>query len=400
VIVIVLLMAAILRIVFILPSRASQNDFAHYYLSSRLLIDGDDPYRTPLKPLYAAHGFVFDARIPTATNPPPLLWLIAPFSLMSPGVAHGMWSGFNGLSLVACLLMIRRMACADWPRTSWWFAVVAVLWSYPLFDHFAFAQVQLELAALLLGAFGLQQSGKPGASCVLVALAAMLKLFPVLMLPWFVFHSAVGWREVLRRLTIVGMVWLIIFAATGLTLWQGFLQHGLPVISTGVMNQWGNQSLPSLVLNVASASRGFVLTSESSRFWWSVASITGVVAVAASYVMVWAKKGESRVRFGVLLLAMVVCGTTAWTHYFVFLLWPAIVAVDLAWKHPATVRRVLTGVMVVLLVFPVGDLLASTLGEPPVIVKIFLGYLPFVGAVLSGGLLVSSFGFRKPEDWT
>ena len=392
VVIIVLLLAGVLRIVLALPSRANQNDFAHYYLSSRLLIDGSEPYRTPLEPLYAAHGFVFDARIPTATNPPPLLWLVAPFSLMSPKWAYWMWAGLNGMSLAACLVMCRHFACPDLPAKIWWFAVVAVVWSFPVFEHFAFSQVQLELAALLLGAFGLQRSGKPGAACALASVAAVLKLFPVLLLPWFVFYSASNWRAAVRRASIVAAVVAVIVMATGLTLWKDFIQYGLPVISTGVMNQWGNQSLPSLVLNLASAGQQFDLVPAASRTWWIIASLVGVLLLAMSYGLIWFKPRDSRLSFGLLLVAMVISGTTAWRHYFVILIWPALLAVELAWKRPESFRRLLTGVMVVLFVIPVGDVLASAAGTLPVLANILLGYLPLVGALSLGALLCFARG--------
>ena len=40
------------RIARDLPSRADGNDFAHYYISSRLLLAGADLYSTPLQPEY------------------------------------------------------------------------------------------------------------------------------------------------------------------------------------------------------------------------------------------------------------------------------------------------------------------------------------------------------------
>lgn len=385
---------AVLRIIVMLPSHARQNDFAHYYLSSRLLIEGKDSYRTRLQPLYDEFGFSFDDRIPNATNPPPLLWIIVPFSLPGTTVAHWLWSAFNGLSLAACLVMTRRMACANWPKRLWGLAVAVVLWSYPVFDHFAFSQVQLELAALLLGAFGLQRSGRPGAACALATLAATLKIFPVLMLPWFVFYSANGWREILRRIVIVGTVSLLIVATTGWALWQGFIEFGLPIISKGTINQWGNQSLPSLVLNIAATRWDFELSQDALRMWWLMASATGAVSILTSYLLVWATNGEARVKFSVLLFAIVVSGTTAWTHYFVFLIWPAIVAVDLTLRNPSHGRLVVTRLMIGLLVIPVGNLLASMLREPPVLVNVLLSYVPLFGAVLTAGLLVLSLSPR------
>lgn len=393
-----LVVMAILRIAWMLPERARQNDFAHYYLSSRLLVEGHDPYRTPLKPLYESYGFVFDARIPNGTNPPPLLWLVVPFSLLPPAAAHWLWSAFNGVCLAACLAMIRRMVCADWSQRSWWAAILAVLISYPIVDHFVFSQVQLELAGLLLGAFGLQRSGRPRAACVLAAIAAALKLFPVLMLPWFVFSAATGFREMLRRTAIVAITGSLIVTATGLTFWQGFAERGLPVISMGTMNQWGNQSLPSLVLNIASTIQGLELNRDSNRFWWTAASAAGAVTLIASYLAVWVTNAEPRVKFGLLLLAMVISGATAWTHYLVFLIWPAVVVVDLAFTRPSPVRQIATGLMAILLVFPIGVYLNSALLERPILITVLLNYFPLLGILLAMGLLLASFTSRNSSD--
>jgi hypothetical protein len=388
--VVVLLVAALFRIVYLLPSRANQNDFAHYYLSSRFLIDGEDPYRVPLKPYYETHGFVYNPRIPSATNPPLLLLVFAPLSLLPPGIAFWLWAGLNGASLAVGLVLTRRLVCADWPATSWWLAVAAVLWSFPILDHFAYSQVQLEIGALLLGAFHFQRTGKPGLGCALAAIAAVLKLFPVLVLPWFVFHSARNGKEIGRRVFIVGTVWLVAFLATGPALWQGFVQSGLPVISDWVMNQWGNLSLPSLVYNIASVVLGDAFTAQSNRFWWSIASLSGVALIAAAYAWVWASRTDSRIRFGVVVLAMVLSGTTAWTHYYVLLIWPSFVAVDLARTYPGMVRRVLTAIMGLLLVVPIGGMAVAAAADQPFLVNVFLGYMAFYGAILAGGLLMSA----------
>lgn len=395
-----LMILGMTRIIWMLPAHKDQNDFAHYYLSSRLLIEGRDPYGTPLEPLYESHGFKFDARIPNATNPPPLLWLVAPFSLLPPTAAHMTWATFSFLSLAVCLLLTRRWGCPEWPSTWWSTAVVIVLWSYPVFDHFKFSQVQLTLAALLLGAFACQQSKKPGWACGLAALAAAVKLFPVLVLPWFLLHGTDGWREVVRRVVIVFGVWGLVLVATGTEIWQEFVTYALPVISAGTQNQWGNQSLPSLVLNIAGASRGFSWDQDSSRFWWLLASITGAATLGGAYWILWSKTGDIRIKFAVLVLAMVISGTTAWTHYFVFLIWPALVAVDLATRQPTVVRRMTTGLMVLLLVLPLGDVLASALTDLPALANVCLGYSPLFGAALACGSLLTSLGTRNQTTST
>src|SRR5258708_38695741 len=73
------------------PERSRTIDFAHYYASSRVLIEGGNPYTTPLSALFDRWGFVYFEDIPFGTNPPPLLWLFAPFALLSPQAGDAAW---------------------------------------------------------------------------------------------------------------------------------------------------------------------------------------------------------------------------------------------------------------------------------------------------------------------
>jgi hypothetical protein len=83
-VVIILALFSIYSLLIILPYRTNENDFAHYYVSSRLLLEGKNPYSTPMKPLYDQYGLHFDEAIPFATNPPLLLLLFLPFTIFSP----------------------------------------------------------------------------------------------------------------------------------------------------------------------------------------------------------------------------------------------------------------------------------------------------------------------------
>jgi hypothetical protein len=53
----------IVHIIISLPPRANENDFAHYYISSQILLSGQNPYKIDLAERYANYGFVFDERI-------------------------------------------------------------------------------------------------------------------------------------------------------------------------------------------------------------------------------------------------------------------------------------------------------------------------------------------------
>src|SRR5450432_2484004 len=95
----------VVRIARVLPSRADGNDFAHYYISSRLLLAGRDLYSTPLAPEYQRWGFRYTHAIPTATNPPLLVAIFAPFALLPPIMAFWGWVMLEVFSL-GCVLVL------------------------------------------------------------------------------------------------------------------------------------------------------------------------------------------------------------------------------------------------------------------------------------------------------
>ena len=71
--IVVLIGVGIIRIVMSLPGQETKNDFAHFYISSRLWLQGEAVYRTDLEPQFAEYGFEYDPRIFKATNPPTLV---------------------------------------------------------------------------------------------------------------------------------------------------------------------------------------------------------------------------------------------------------------------------------------------------------------------------------------
>src|ERR1035438_6900188 len=99
----------VVHIVRDLPARARGNDFAHYYISSRLLLTGGDLYSTLLEPEYQHWGFRYTHAIPTATNPPLLVAIFAPFALLPPLAAFWAWVILEMFSMVWILLLTSRL---------------------------------------------------------------------------------------------------------------------------------------------------------------------------------------------------------------------------------------------------------------------------------------------------
>ena len=134
----------------ILPTRARENDFAHYYLSGRVLLEGGNPYRAAPGPLYRQYGFFRDDRtgVVVDANTPVMTWLFAGVAWLPPQPAFVVWVGFE----VVCLAWILWLTCQQFrgrltPRATRlvWLGAIA---SAPVYWHFYYSQVQL-----LLGRF-------------------------------------------------------------------------------------------------------------------------------------------------------------------------------------------------------------------------------------------------------
>src|ERR1017187_1060647 len=86
----------------VLPSRWSDFDFNLYYVGSRTLLDGRDPYTTLQKPMSDALGFRYSEEYPVAGYPPSFLWLFAPLAALPARASFAIWVALE----IGCLTAI------------------------------------------------------------------------------------------------------------------------------------------------------------------------------------------------------------------------------------------------------------------------------------------------------
>ena len=148
----------------VLPSRAIANDFAHYYISSRLLLTGGDVYSTPLQPEYERWGFHYTHAIPTATNPPLLVSIFAPFAALPPRAAFWAWVTVEILSLGTVLVLTWRLTASRLATRTRRLVCAGIIASAPIYWHFFFSQCQVLTAAIILTAYVCLRNGRPAAA--------------------------------------------------------------------------------------------------------------------------------------------------------------------------------------------------------------------------------------------
>lgn len=311
----------IIRIALTLPARSHENDFAHYYVTSRLWVEGRDPYTTPFASEFARYGFRFDRRIPTGTNPPALVALFAPLTLLPPRAAFAVWVGAQTLCLIVTLTMIAALLRRRIHTRMLALLLGLIVSSSALYFHFYFSQVQLLLGALLLGAYVLHRSGRYAIALTLASAAALLKFFPAALLPWFVLTAPGTLRERFMR-TGPALALTVLTVACTWSLWPGFLHSGSSVVSDAVVNQTFNFSLPSLIVNIGGAESRFATSPAELATLWRFASAAAILLIAFAYVPLLSAERDLENDFCVLLLLATISSPTAWGHYFVLAFFP------------------------------------------------------------------------------
>ena len=362
----------------VLPPRWNDYDFNHYYVSGRMLLNGQNPYTTSLEAVSHAFGFHFAADLPIATYPPLFLWMFAALAALPPKVPFAAWVALEIICLVIILWLIRRVLGERLPTRGWLFVVALTIISRPLSYNLYYSQPQLLLAALVLGGYAAHLTGRHGWACVAVSVAGMLKLYPFILLPWFIWSGSGGVRGRCRRL--VGVLGLIVavVAATGPGLWRDFFQYGMPAIT--VWEQAGRTfhfSLPALVTDLGYIHDNFNPSAVARQCWWLAGTLTGFGVFVAAYRMCATSRPDPEAQFCLLCTAMLIGTVTVQGHYFVFLAFPLTVAALRIAARPTGGQVIY--LILLLLAFNCVDPPNSPFFERHVLLYLLAGNVPLYG---------------------
>jgi hypothetical protein len=384
----------IVHVARVLPSRAVSNDFAHYYISSRLLLTGADVYSTPLKLEYDRWGFQYNRGIPTATNPPFLVGIFAPLAALPPGAAFWAWTLVQTVSLGYVLVQTWQLTSSRLSAQARMLVCAAIIASGPVYWHFFFSQCQLLIAAMILVAYKLLRSGRPAAACLVIATAAWLKIFPVMLLPWFLWRAPANSKMRWKCLGVT-LAWSMgIVLATGWSSWRRFWTHAVPVLEAWVTQaRHFNFTVPSFVKNVAWSAHGFQPEWDGLQWWVTVGAVVGLTLIALAYIFCWRtgrsqKNVDLELEFCLLSAAMLAGITEAWGHYFVILGFPAAIAAARVMHRPTCGRAVVFGISLVMLN-------AMTSWRSPWL-EFVASYIPLYGLLLLGAFFVNEMRCSAP----
>jgi Glycosyltransferase family 87 len=257
-------------------------------------------------------------------HPPVLLTLARPaIYLLGPRLA------FIACSLMTiCAALAMALFLLEWKgiargSASWWLGVVLVLGWQPVLAALALGQVSVLLGALIVGAWVAIRAKHDVVAGVPAGLAAALKVYPVLFLPFlFVRRPRAG---------VVGVA-TIALAVAGAALVSGFDQLDAFRNAAGtVIATYGTAAN-----NYALWSRLSVLGGWAHSTWFM--ALTGCALVGTTMVASW-RRGVGAERWkgaytdfdaGAFACLTTLLSPVSWQHYFSMLLLPLCVAARLA----------------------------------------------------------------------
>jgi len=331
---------------------------------------------------------------------PPFMTLLVAGLLRAFGL-HGACAAFAGLSLAALVVtlwIIIRGLTLDMTIHYGLFLLTACLGWYPAASSLLYGQAGLLVMVFLVGGWYLLRSDRPILAGLAVAPAIALRLYPGLILVYFLFRSR---RAFLSAVIVLALLSLLPAAEFG---WQSYADYYQIVrhISDSYGNNTGNVSVRGAIARITETS-GFGHDSDKSAY------VAAFVASGAALVyLAQHQAGKAKMRashldaeYSLFITFMVILSPIAWYHYLTILILPLAVL----GKHVIGVRQSKThllafwGIALLLSVpRPPLSYLADTLERAPYAHGIsgLLHLLPFIGLVALAGWL--AFLCRTRDD--
>jgi glycosyl transferase family 87 len=304
-----------------LPARATKIDFSHYYTSALLLREGINPYRVDLTPKASALGLNVTIN-PRATYPPTFLLCFEPLTLMSPAHAYWTWIALNALAMAAALAMLLGPRSHLDLATALSLAGFAIL--FPAFaDNFEFAQCQATVLLLLVLAMRSLERGKDRAAGAALAIAVLLRIFPVIMFGYLVMRRR--WRALGFAIAGLAIGAAITIALVGLRIALDFRIAIAFITGYGYLLQSSNIALHAFITRLFIYSVGVPLPE-----WLDLARrvIEPACEIALLGLTLLMSKSppdspdsDSRV-FSLWIVTTILLAPTAWLHYLMLLFIP------------------------------------------------------------------------------
>jgi hypothetical protein len=364
-------------------SHVHRTDFSIYTAVGRAIIDGTDIYEAE-----NIRGWHYN-------NAPVFGLLFVPFAVMPLFWAALIWYVLSAAMVIAAIIFCVRMVQQDsvaMGEPFWLYVIPPVLLIWPLMSALARGQMTPFMFALVMAGLYCQWRGREWLGGSVLAGAILMKIFPVLLLPYFVWRKR--WRFVLATLLAVVLGALVVPAAAlgwntnvkYLQEWGSILQRPMFEQERSEDSRFGELSSPDLVRNQSLQAVLKRITKSSSARWFAAAIGLAMVAAMIAVALQVREKNQLLMLSTVIVWA-VLMSPVSWSHYFMLLMLPVAAATWMAiLEQDVSTRRV-----AVITLVGFGVLALSSAGSRALQVY---GPICWGTMVLWGGLLLCARGSR------
>ena len=260
--------------------------------------------------------------------PPVFALLMAPLTHLKVETAVRLWGLLNGLAFIGSACLTARMISLS-SRVRWaWTAVflAAGLFCYPLAFTLQFGQNSPQLFFLAVLAMYLLWSGWPVSAGALLGGLALVKLAPVLFLPWLAWRRQ--WRALASAVVTILALIGISAVAVGFEELRTYFLGLVPLLGRGTYYHH-NQSLLGFFLRASDATRALAGTVEPGRLGGLAATGFRLAVASALLFELAVIGGPSHAaprrllyEFAHLQLLLFLVGSVSWSHHYIHALLP------------------------------------------------------------------------------
>ncbi|MBN9121895.1 MAG: DUF2029 domain-containing protein [Planctomycetes bacterium] len=314
-------------------------DFSQEWLSARNFWTGTPVYAPQHAAMLRHAGFdspFFEVEMKWNAHPPVAVLVALPFGLITDyATAHLAWNCVTfSLFVLGLVLLARELGVGVRGGAAFGALALVVSWN-AVHQHLYQGQLGFLIAFLLAVGWVADHRGRQTAAGVAVGTAAALKVFPGLLLVYFV--AAGRWRAAAAALLTGLLLYAAALALFGPAAFETYVRDVLPSLDR-FQSSWSNVSLTGYWKRVGAAL-------DVPAVGTIVAAVCRLLVVAAVW---WVGRrasgadGHGRA-FAFAVVGMLAASPIAWTHYFVLLAVPLLVLWQRLPLGPARVALVVAG---------------------------------------------------------
>jgi len=326
----ILSLAYAARFITTLPPKVS--DFNHFYVGALSFRHGINAYVTHFDDLSRQVGLDVDG-IRQATYPPTFYLAFEALTLLGPRSAYWTWMSLSGLSFALALYLIVSAELRMQPRMAALFGALVLL--YPAtYEHFHYGQPESIFLLLLVLMLRWLHQGRDAPAGFALAIAAMLKGFPVAIAGYLLCRSR--WRALIWTAVGCGIITALSIWGLGVRESLSFSEATRFLTSEDALSKSGNISINGI------ASRLFWFFGAYDSEYRPIAVIFGDLAIIsltiyATVISVASGHEDSRA-FSLWIVTMILLSPTAWPEYMILFVLPFAVILQAASQGEAPAR--------------------------------------------------------------